>query len=110
MRKYHLSKEETRELLEKQVHMVTTTQELQHTTRNFLRVVGDYLVPEGTLIRAIATCPCHIKCFEHKHDKDLAGNNIFSTDIIDIMNKWVQVLLHLCNTKSLEEVETGAMS
>ena len=50
-----LSKEEARELLDQQVHMVTTTQELRHITINFMWVAGVYLCNEGILKRAIDT-------------------------------------------------------
>ena len=40
----HLSKEEAGELLDKRVHVLASSQELQHSTRNFMKLAGDYLV------------------------------------------------------------------
>ena len=38
-----LSKEEVKDLLDQRVHVLTSTQELGHSTRNFLKLAGDYL-------------------------------------------------------------------
>ena len=38
-----LSKEEATELLDQRVHVFTSTQELSHSTRNFVKLAGDYL-------------------------------------------------------------------
>ena len=40
MGQYCLSKEEEGELLDQSVHVVTTTQDLRHGTRNFVRLIG----------------------------------------------------------------------
>ena len=43
-----VSKEETTELLGQRVHVLTSTQDLRHLTRNFVNLAGDYL-GEGIL-------------------------------------------------------------
>ena len=40
----HLSKEEVGELLDQRVHVLASSQELRHSTRNFINLAGDYLV------------------------------------------------------------------
>ena len=40
---YCLYKEEVTELLDKRVHVLTSTQELRHLTRNFVKLAGEYL-------------------------------------------------------------------
>ena len=39
-----LSQEEATKLLDQRVHVLTFTQELRHLTRNFVKLVEDYLV------------------------------------------------------------------
>ena len=46
-----LSKDESGKLLYQRVHVVAMTQELRHSTRNFLWLIGDYLGTEGPLLR-----------------------------------------------------------
>ena len=55
MGQYHLSREEARELLDQWVHIVTTAQDLRHSTRKLVRVAGDYLGDEGPLSQAMDT-------------------------------------------------------
>ena len=50
-----LSKEEAGDFLEQWSHVINTTQEIKHITRNFLRVAGDYLGAKGNLSQAIHT-------------------------------------------------------
>ena len=38
-----LSKEEATEILDQRVHVLTSTQELRHSTQNFVKLEGDYL-------------------------------------------------------------------
>ena len=38
-----LSKEEGGELLDQRVHVLTFTQDLRHSTRNFVKLSGDYI-------------------------------------------------------------------
>ena len=60
-----LSKDKAAELLDQCVHVISITQELCHSTRNFVRLTRDSLGMEGNLYKAMATWPCHIYCFEH---------------------------------------------
>ena len=55
MRQDRLSKEKSRELLYQWVHLIATTQELRHSTRNIFRLAGDYLVIDGTLLQEMET-------------------------------------------------------
>ena len=55
MGKDRISKDEAGDLLDQRVHMVTTTCEIRHITRNFVRLNGDYFRTEGPLSRAMAT-------------------------------------------------------
>ena len=78
-----LSKEESGELLDQQVHVVATTQEIRHSTRKFVRLNRDHLGTEGPLSQAIATWPCHIGRFDFQYDKSFSGDRIFYVDIVD---------------------------
>ena len=60
MGQYRLSKEEAGELLDQWVHVVTTTHEICHRTRNFVCLMGDYFRDEGPFSQAMATWPRHI--------------------------------------------------
>ena len=105
-----LSKQESGELLDQRVHVVTTMQELRHSPQNFVRLAGDYLGDDGTLSRAMATCPHHIDLFDWQYEKAFVGNPLFGADLVDRIHKWAQAFLHLCNTTCLDDVETGALS
>ena len=104
-----LYNEEDGEFLDQRLHMITTTEELQHRTRKFMRMVGDYLVSEGPLIRAMATWTCHINRFERQYDKAFSGNPFFGAYLINRIHKPVKVFLYLCNTTSLKDVEMGSL-
>ena len=107
--KDQLSKEEAGEILDQQVHMVSTTQEIRHSIQNFLQLTEDYVRTEGPLYN-MATWSFHIDCFERQYDKAFSGDCLFGAYIVDRIHKQVQVFLHLRNTTSLEDVETGALS
>ena len=79
-----------------------------HNTRNFVRVVVDYLVPESPRVRAMETWPRHINHYEWNYDKEFAANKCFGADITDRTHKQVQVLLYSCNMYSLDNVEMAA--
>ena len=49
MGKDFLSKEEAGELLDQRIHVLTSTQELRHSTRNFDKLVVDYLGEESPI-------------------------------------------------------------
>ena len=110
MGKDRISKDEAGDLLDQRVHMVTTTCEIRHITRNFVRLTGDYLGMEITLSIAMASWPCHIDRFERKYDKIFSGHRLFGEEIVVRIHKRVQVFLHSCNTMPLEDVETGALA
>ena len=42
------------DLLDQTFHVVTTSQELRHSTRNFVRMAGDYLRTNGPPVRSMA--------------------------------------------------------
>ena len=48
--------------------------------------------------------------FERQYDKSFSKDNIFGVDIIDIIHKRLHVFLHSFNTRSLEDVDTGALA
>ena len=104
-----LSKEEVTELLDQRVHDLTFTQELRHSTRNFVKLAGDYLVEGSSICISIALWPRHIDRFERQYDKALERDPLFGADLMDIINRRVQVFLHSCNTTSIKEVELGAL-
>ena len=99
-----LSKDEAGELLDQRVHVVSMTQELRHSTRNFVRLNGDFFGVEGPLSREMMTWPCRIDRFERQYNKDFAGHHLFGADIVDRIHKRFQVFLHSFNTTSLEDV------
>ena len=102
-----LPKEEAGELLEQRVHILISTQELRHLTRNFVKLVGDYLGEESPICLSMGTWPHHIDRFERQYDKAFARDPLFGADLMDRIHKCVQVFLHSCNTTSIEEVESG---
>ena len=57
----------------------------------------------------MATWSCHISRLERKYDKEFSKYPIFRADLVDSMNKQVQVFLHLCNTTDIEYIELGAL-
>ena len=91
------------------VHVVTTTQELHHRTRNFAILTRDYLVDEGPLSWAMSTWPHHIDRFEWQLKKACALNPFFGAYLVDRIHKLVQVFLHSCNKTCLDDVETGVL-
>ena len=78
-----LSKEEMTELLDQRVHMLTLTQELRHSTRNFVRLAGDYLGEGSPVCVMMASWPRHIDRFERQYDKAFARYPLFGADLID---------------------------
>ena len=105
----HLSKEEAAEILNQSVHMLTSTQELCHLTRNFVKLAGDYLGKGSPVCISMASWTRHIDRFKRQYDKDFAREPLFGADMMDRIHKRVQVFLHSCNTTSIEEVESGAL-
>ena len=104
-----LSKEEATELLDQRFHVLTSTQELRHSTRNFVNLAGDYLGEGSPICISMASWPRHNDRFERKYDKSFARHPLFGADMMDRIYKRVHVFLHSCNTKSIKEVESGAL-
>ena len=90
--------------------MVAKTQELCHSARNSVRVVEDSLGYEGSLIHTMAMWLCHIDRFEWQYDMAFSGNRIFGAYLMDHIRRCVQIFLHSCNTTSMDDVDTGALS
>ena len=89
MGQYCLSKEEATKLLDQRVHILTSTQELCHSTRNFVKLAGDYLEEGSPICLSMASLPRHIDHFEQQHDKAFARHPLFGADIMDIIHKRV---------------------
>ena len=104
-----LSKEESTELLNQRVHVLTSTQEMHHVTRNFVKLAGDYLGEGVPVCLSMASWPRHIDRLERQYEKAFARDPIFGADLMDIIHKCVQVFLHSCNTTSIQEVESGVL-
>ena len=92
-----LSKEEATELLDQRVHVLTSTPELHHSTRNFFRLAGEYLREGSHVCIMIASWPRHIDRFERKYDKAFSWDPLFGADIMDWIHKRVQVFLSVLN-------------
>ena len=89
-----LSKEEATELLDQRVHVFTLTQELRHSTRNFVRLAADYLGEGSPVSIMMASWPRHIDRFEWKYEKAFSRDPLFGADLMDRIHKRVQVFLH----------------
>ena len=89
-----LSKEEATELLDQRVHVLTSTQELRHSTRNFVKLAGDYVGEGSHVCVLMASCPRHIDRFNRQYDKAFARGPLFGADLIDCIHKRVQVFLN----------------
>ena len=59
-----LSKEEAGELLDQRVNVLTSTQELRHSTQNFVKLAGDYLGEERPICLSMGMWPRHLDRFE----------------------------------------------
>ena len=57
----------------------------------------------------MALWPRHIDRFKRQYDKDFARDPLFRADLMDSIQKRVQVFLQSYNTTSIEEVESGAL-
>ena len=104
-----LSKEEATELLDQRVHVLTSTQELRHSMRNFVRLAGYYLGEGSPVCIMMTLWPRHIDRFEWQYDKAFSQDPLFREDLMDQVHKRVQVFLHSCNTTAIEDVESGAL-
>ena len=99
-----LSKEEETESLDQRVHVLTSTEELRHSTRNFVRIAGDYLGEGSPVCIMMASWPRHIDRFERQYDKAFSRDPLFGADLMDRIHKKVQVFLHSCNTTAIDNV------
>ena len=82
-----LSKEEAGELLYQRVHILVSTQELRHSTRNFVKLVGDYLGEESPIFLLMGTRPCHVDRFKRQYEKAFAKDPLSGTDLMDRIHK-----------------------
>ena len=57
----------------------------------------------------MAKCPRHIGRFGWQYDKASAKDPLFGEDLVDMIHKYVQVLLHSCNKTPIEDVESGTL-
>ena len=97
------------ELLEQRVHVLTLTQELHHSTRNFVRLAGDYLGERSPVCIMMASWPRHIDRFDRQYDKAFSWDPLFGADLMDRIHNKVLVFLHSCNMTEVEDVESGAL-
>ena len=104
-----LSKEEATELMDQRFHVLTSTQELHHLMRNFVKIVRDYLGELSPVCISMASWPRHIDRFERQYYKAFARDPLFGAYFMGMIHKRVQVFLHSCYTTSIEEVESGAL-
>ena len=81
-----------------------STDDLHHSMRNFVKLTGDYLGEGSPICLSMLLWPHHIDRFERKYDKAFARDPLFGADLMDRINKRVQVFLHSCNTTSIEKV------
>ena len=90
--------------------MLTSTQELRHSTRNFLNLAGDYLGEGSPVCVSMVSWPRHIDRFEQKYDNAFARDPLFGADLMDLIHKHVQMFLHSWNMPAIEDVESGALT
>ena len=110
MVQYCLSKEDVGELLEQRVHVLASTQDLRHLTRNFVNLAGDYMGEEIPICLSMGSWPRHIDRFERQYDKAFARDPLFKADLMDRIHKRVHVFLHSCNTTAIKDVELGGLA
>ena len=94
-------KEKATDFLDQRVHVLTSTQELRHSMRNFLKLARDYLGEERPICLSMALWPRHIDRFGRQYDKAFARGPLFGADLMDRIHKRVQVFLHSCNTTAI---------
>ena len=89
--------------------MLTSTQELRHLTRNFVRLAGYYLGEGSPVCVIMASWTRHIDRFERQYEKAFYRDPLFGADLMYQIHKRVQVFLHSCNTTAIKEVESGTL-
>ena len=110
MGKYCLSKEEAGEILDQRFHVLASTQDLRHSTRNFVKLSRDYLGEESPIYLSMGTWPRHIDCFKHQYHKAFASYPLFGEDLMNQIHKRVQVFLYSSNTTVIKDVESGDLA
>ena len=75
-----------------------------------MKLAGDYLGEEIPICLLMGTWPRHIERFEQKYDKAFMKDPLFGSDLMDRIQKRVQVFLLSCNTTALEEVKSGDLA
>ena len=90
--------------------MITSTQELRHLTRKFVKLAVEYLRAESPILLSMETWPHHIDRFERQYEKAFAKDPPFGAYLMDHIHKRVQVFLHSCNKTAMEDVELGALA
>ena len=91
-------------------HVLASTQDLRHFTRNFVKLAGDYLGEESPIFLSMGTCLRCIERFVRQYEKVFAKDPLFGADLIDRIHKRVQVFLHSCNTNAIEDMYLGALT
>ena len=107
---YPLSKEEAGELLDQRVHVLVSNQELRHSTRNFFKLMEDYMGEESPICLLMGTWLRHIDRIERKYDEAFKKDPLFWANFMDIIHKCVRVFLHSCNMTLIEYVDSGSLS
>ena len=110
MRQESLSKEEAGELLDQRFQVLVSTQQLRKSTRNFVKITGDYLGEERPICLSLGTCIRHIDRFDRQYDNSFAKDTLFRAYLMDRIHKRVRVFLHSCDTNSIEYVELGDLA
>ena len=72
-----LSNEEAVELLDQGIYVLKTTQEIQHSTRNLVKLAGAKMGEESPLYIPMAMWPRQIDRFDRKYDKGFAEEPLF---------------------------------
>ena len=89
--------------------MLTSTQYMRHSTRNFVKLAEDCLGEGSPVCLSMASWLRQIEFSKRQYDKAFARNPLFGAYLMDRIHKRVQVFIHSCNTTSIEEVELGAL-
>ena len=75
-----------------------------------MKVAGDYLGAESLIFFPMETWSCHIDRFKRKYDNAFAKDSLLWADLMDCIHNHVQVILHSCNTTTIEDDELGALA
>ena len=75
-----------------------------------MKLAGDYLGEESPIYLSMGTWLRHIDRFDCQYYKAFARDPLFGVDLMDLIQKRVQVFLHSCNTTTIEDVDSGALA